>query len=68
VCCDGEETLLPPFYKGRIAMSPEIGISNGYKVPGKTLPLALLRVCVFDSMGLIRASDWRFSVVDIHRG
>jgi hypothetical protein len=56
------------FLKGRIAMSPEIGISNGYKVPNKTLPLELLLVYVFDSMGLIRASDWRFTLADIHRG
>ncbi len=51
-----------------MSMSPEIGISNGYKVPNKTLPLALLQVYVFDSMGLIRASDWRFAWADIHRG
>ena len=50
-------------------MSPEIGISNGYKVPNKILPLVtLLRVCVFDSMGLIRASDWRFTLTDVRRG
>jgi hypothetical protein len=49
-------------------MSPEMGISRGIKYQAKTLPLALLQVCVFDNMVLIRASDWRFTLANVHRG
>ncbi len=49
-------------------MSPKLGYRNRYKVPCKILPLALLRVCVFDSMDMIRASDWRFALSDMYEG
>lgn len=49
-------------------MSPEIGIAGGYKVPINTLPLALLQLCIFGSMGLIRASERWLLWVDVYWG
>jgi len=51
-----------------ILMSTEIGWLMGIKYQSKTLPLALLQLYIFGSMKLTMASDWRFTLGNVHSG